>query len=127
MPTLRLLGLFFLALAASSGWLITATLMKPEWFEAKGIKEPRRFLQAHLDWIMMGLILIAVDLAVPGAPVWIKVLIAVGTILNPILFLPMAWGTEKALHPAYRAIAPISFACMTVGLIGLFVVALTRA
>jgi hydroxylaminobenzene mutase len=127
MPTLRLMGLFFLAIGALSGWVIAATLTKPTWFEDRGVKEPRRFLQVHLDWIIMGLILVAVDLAVPGAPVWVKVLIGIGTVLNPLLFLPLAWGTEHALHPAYRTIAPISFACMSGGLTALFVVALTRA
>jgi hypothetical protein len=66
-PLLSSLGLVSLALAGLSGWLVLASTQQPDWFRRRGVPAPRRFLQLHLDWVMMGLILLVVDLAVPTA------------------------------------------------------------
>ncbi len=99
MPLLSSLGLVSLALAALSGWLVLAVTEKPGWFHARGIPAPARFRQAHLDWVMMGLILIAVQTVAPDMPDWIRACIAFGTIVNPLLFLPLAWGAGREVQP----------------------------
>ena len=116
MELLGILGLWSLALGAVSGWLVTASVDKPELLARVRVKHPGRLRQLHLDWVMMGLILIAVELAVPSRPDWITALIALGTIVNPLLFVPLAFSAAASKALWYRAITAVSFAAMTVGL-----------
>lgn len=116
MPLLSSLGLISLALAALSGWLVLAVTERPDWFGSRGIPAPARFRQAHLDWVMMGLILIAVQTVAPGMPDWIRALIAFGTIVNPLLFLPLAWGPGAKSNPLYRGVTIVSFLSLSIGL-----------
>lgn len=116
MPLLSSLGLVSLALAALSGWLVLAATERPAWFRAHGVPAPARFRQAHLDWVMMGLILIAVQTVAPGMPDWIRACIAFGTVVNPLLFLPLAWGAGVKSHPVYVGITIVSFLSLSVGL-----------
>jgi hypothetical protein len=110
------LGLWSLALGAVSGWLVAASIDQPALLERLKVRHPGRLRQTHLDWIMMGLILLAVDLAVAGIPAWITALIAFGTVLNPLLFLPLAFDATASRRPAYRAITAVSFASLSIGL-----------
>ena len=123
-PLLTQLGLISLALAGVSGWLVLAATRKGEWFRAHGVPAPRRFLQTHLDWVMMGLILIAVQLAAPSSPDWIKAMIAFGAIVNPLLFLPLAFKPDAEDSPVYVAVAVVSFSALSVGLPALAIWAL---
>jgi hypothetical protein len=113
---LTALGLLSLALAGLSGWLVALTVERPGVFGRVGITAPGRIRQVHLDWVMMGLILIAVDLAVPDRPGWTTAAIAFGTIVNPLLFLPLMWGKHVSQHLAYRAVTGVSFVATSVGL-----------
>ena len=115
-PLLTSLGLISLALGGVSGWLVLAATQKGEWFRSHGVPAPRRFLQLHIDWIMMGLILIAVQTVAPGMPNWIRALIAFGAMVNPILFAPLAWGQQVTQNPFYRALTIVSFTSISVGL-----------
>ena len=116
MPLLSSLGLVSLALAALSGWLVLAVTEKPDWFRSRGVPAPARFRQAHLDWVMMGLILIAVQTVAPDVPDWIRACIAFGTVVNPLLFLPLAWGAGVKSNPVYVGITIVSFLSLSVGL-----------
>jgi hypothetical protein len=116
MPLLTSLGLVSLALAGLSGWLVFALTEHPGWFHEHGIPAPARFRQMHLDWVMMGLIQIAVQSVAPGMPAWIRAAIAFGTVVNPLLFAPLAWGAHIKQQPVYRAIGLVSFLSLSVGL-----------
>ena len=116
MELLGILGLWSLALGAVSGWLVTASVDKPELLARVRVKHPGRLRQLHLDWVMMGLILIAVELAVPSRPDWITALIALGTIVNPRLFVPLAFSATASKELWYRAITAVSVRAMSVGL-----------
>ena len=116
MPLLATLGLWSLALGAVSGWLVAAMIDKPELLRRVGVKHPPRLRQAHLDWILMGLVLLAVHLTVPERPDWITALIAFGTVVNPLLFLPLAYSADASKTLPYRAITLISFVALSVGL-----------
>lgn len=124
MPLLTSLGLVSLALAGISGWLVLAVTQRPRWFRDHGVPEPRRFLQLHLDWVMMGLILIAVDFAVPERERWITGLLAFGLIVNPLLFIPAAWGPRATAFVPYRLLVFASFTATSVGLTALAISAL---
>lgn len=124
MPLLTSLGLVSLALAGLSGWLVLVATEKPDWLRSRGVSAPRRFLQVHLDWVMMGLILIAVDQAVPGRPEWITAALAFGLIVNPLLFIPLAWGPAAKDNRLYQVVTALSFTATSAGLAALAVHAL---
>ena len=116
MPLLATIGLWSLALGAVSGWLVAAMVDKPELLRRAGVKHAPRLRQAHLDWILMGLVLLAIHATVPDRPDWITALIAFGTVVNPLLFLPLAFSAEAKDGLAYRAVTLVSFMSLTVGL-----------
>lgn len=124
MPLLSSLGLISLALGGLSGWLVLAATQQPGWFRDHGMPAPRRFLSLHLDWVMMGVILMVIDLAVPDRPDWITALIAFGLIVNPLLFIPLAWGQGATKHPAYKTVTVLSFIAASGGLTSLAIYAL---
>jgi hypothetical protein len=86
------IGLVELAFGAVLGWAVAATVITPALVERAGVRTPRRVLQAHLDYVIMGIILIAVGLAVPGLPTWLLVALVVGTWVNRTLFVPLAFS-----------------------------------
>lgn len=111
------IGLFELAFGAVLGWTIVARLERPELLTRLGVKSPRRLMQMHLDYVMMGLILIAVGLALPELPTWIAAPVAAGTILNPALFLPLAFDESWQQRLPYRVLTVLSFIAMSGGLV----------
>lgn len=109
-------GLVLLAVGAWTGWVVAAQLALPRLFERAGVREPRRLLQLHLDYVIMGVLVIAVGAVLPDLPAWIQVLIVIGTVLNPLLFLPMAFSPGASGTVWFRLLSVASFACVTVGL-----------
>jgi hypothetical protein len=122
--SLAKVGFVELAAGGVSGWVIVLSLERPEALERAGVRVPRRLLQAHLDLILMGLILIATGLALPDLTAAIAVPLAFGTWVNPLLFVPLAFapGFDKRLP--YRALSVVSFACVSGGLVAVAVEAL---
>ncbi len=117
-------GLVYLAFAALSGWLMVIVTEKPELLTRAGVRAPGRFRQAHIDWILMALILIAVGVAVPElALVW-EVLLVASTIINPALFIPMAFNPDVRKNNAFRALSTVSFVAMSAATIAAAVTAL---
>ncbi|HJC27770.1 MAG TPA: hypothetical protein H9759_00055 [Candidatus Dietzia intestinipullorum] len=109
-------GLILLAVGAWTGWIVAAQLAMPQLFERLRIREPRRLLQLHLDYVIMGVLVIAVGAVLPDLPVWVQVLIVIGTVLNPLLFLPLAFGPRASEALWFRLVSVASFACVTAGL-----------
>jgi hydroxylaminobenzene mutase len=113
------LGIWSLALGGVSGWLVAAAIDRPQLLQRLGIKHPPRIRQAHLDWIMMGLILLVVDVAIDGIPGLVAALVAFGTVVNPLLFLPLAYDAQASTRPLYRAVTLLSFVALSAGLVAL--------
>lgn len=124
MPFLVKFGLILLAVGAWTGWIVAAQLAMPQIFERLRIREPRRLLQLHIDYVLMGILTIAVGAVLPDLPVWVLVVIVIGTVLNPLLFLPMAFGPGAAQSLWFRLISVISFVCVTAGLTATAVIGL---
>lgn len=112
------IGLIQLAVAALSGWLVVIWRERPEWLKRVGIVAPRRLLQLHLDYVMMGLILIAVGLVVPDLPAILVAALIFGTTVNPLLFLPLAFDHKADKKLVYRVVSAISFVAVGAGLVG---------
>lgn len=116
------IGLIELALGALLGWAMVAREERPEWVRRAGIVAPQRIRQVHLDYVMMGLILVAVGLAVPNLPGALAAALVFGTIVNPFLFVPLAFDPGAKERAWYRVLAVVSFVALTVGLLAAAIV-----
>ncbi|WP_195166963.1 hypothetical protein [Mycobacteroides abscessus] len=111
------IGLAELALGALLGWVVAANFLAPQLLRRAGVTNGRRFLQAHLDYIIMGILLIAVGLAVPDLPGWLAAVVAYGALLNPTLFLPMAFKQNVTSNTSFQVATFTSFVAMSGGLV----------
>jgi hypothetical protein len=111
------IGLIELALGGLLGWAMVAREERPKWLRRIGVVAPQRIRQVHLDYVMMGLILIAVGLAIPDLPTAIAVPLVFGTFVNPLLFVPLAFDPEAKERAWYRALAVVSFLGVSGGLV----------
>ena len=116
------IGLIELALGGLLGWAMVVREDKPDWLKRIGIVAPHRIRQVHLDYVMMGLILIGVGLAVPDLPTAIAAALVFGTLVNPFLFVPLAFDPEAEKKLWYRTLATISFIGVSGGLVAAAVV-----
>lgn len=111
------IGLAELALGGLLGWGMVIRDEKPDWLKRVGIVAPHRVRQVHLDYVMMGLILIGVGLAVPDLPTAIAIALVFGTAMNPFLFVPPAFNPDVQARFWYRALAVISFIALSGSLV----------
>jgi hydroxylaminobenzene mutase len=110
-------GLIELALGGLLGWGMVVREEKPQWLKRIGIVAPQRIRQVHLDYVMMGLILIGVGLSVPNLPTAIGIALVFGTAVNPFLFVPLAFDPDTEKRAWYRILALVSFICVSGGLV----------
>jgi hydroxylaminobenzene mutase len=110
-------GLIELALGGLLGWAMVVRDERPEWLRRIGVVAPQRIRQVHLDYVMMGLILIGVGLAVPDLPTAVAVALVFGTFVNPFLFVPLAFDPDAEKRLWYRGLATISFIATSGGLV----------
>jgi hypothetical protein len=116
------IGLIELALGGLLGWAMVMRQERPEWLQRIGIVAPQRIRQVHLDYVMMGLILIAIGLAVPDLPTAAAAALVFGTFVNPFLFVPLAFDPDAERRLWYRALAVVSFIGVSGGLLAAAVV-----
>jgi hydroxylaminobenzene mutase len=111
------IGLLELALGGLLGWAMVIRAERPERLRQVGIVAPQRIRQVHLDYVMMGLILIGVGLAVPDLPTAAALALVFGTFVNPFLFVPLAFDPDVDQRLWYRALAVVSFIAVSGGLV----------
>lgn len=111
------IGLVELALGGLLGWAMVVRGERPEWLRRIGVVAPQRIRQVHLDYVMMGLILIGIGLAVPDLPTTVAIALVFGTLVNPFLFVPLAFDPDVDKRFWYRALATVSFVCVSGGLV----------
>jgi hydroxylaminobenzene mutase len=115
-------GLIELAIGGLLGWAMVLRQESPDFLRRIGIVAPQRIRQIHLDYVMMGLILIGVGLAVPDLPTAIAIALVFGTAVNPFLFLPLAFDPDVEKRLWYRSLAVVSFLGVSGGLIATAIV-----
>ena len=115
--TLIAAGMVSIALGAVSGFALALAVDSPRSLQRIGIAHPARVRQVHLDWIIMGLVLVATGVAVPDIHRVAGVLVLAGAIVNPLLFLPLAVRSEASAHPVYRVVTGVSFTSLSAGLV----------
>lgn len=118
-------GVLSLASSALLGWVIALHRARPEALAKVGVKAPHRIMQLHLDQVMMGLILLAVATAFPDLPSWIAIPLLIGTVLNPLGFLPLAFLPKADETLWYRAAIGVSFIATSGSLVAMAVWFLT--
>ena len=111
------IGLIELAIGGLLGWAMVVRDERPEWLRRIGVVAPQRIRQVHLDYVMMGLILIGVGLAVPDLPTAVAAALVFGTFVNPFLFVPLAFDPDAEKRLWYRAVATVSFIAVSGGLV----------
>ena len=112
-------GACSLASAALLGWLMALQVSEPALVRKLGIRSPKRITQLHLDQVMMGLILLASGTAFPDMPDHFAGPLLVGTILNPLGFVPMLFKPDADKTLLYRAGIGFSFISSTIGFVGM--------
>jgi hydroxylaminobenzene mutase len=110
-------GLVELALGGLLGWAMVLRQEDPELLRRIGVVAPQRIRQVHLDYVMMGLILIGVGLAVPDLPTAVAIPLVFGTAINPFLFIPLAFDPDLDRNLWYRALAVVSFVALSGSLV----------
>jgi hydroxylaminobenzene mutase len=116
------IGLVELALGGLLGWAMVVRQEKQEWLRRIGVVAPQRIRQVHLDYVMMGLILIGVGLSVSDLPTPVAAALVFGTAVNPFLFVPLAFDPEIERRLWYRTLAVISFLGVSGGLLAAAIV-----
>jgi hypothetical protein len=116
------IGLIELAVGGLLGWAMVVREEKPDWLVRIGVVAPHRIRQVHLDYVMMGLILIGAGLAIPSLPTAIAVALVFGTAVNPLLFVPLAFDPEVEKRLWYRALSVVSFIGVSGGLVAAAIV-----
>jgi hypothetical protein len=116
------IGLVELALGGLLGWAMVIRAERPAWLTRIGVVAPQRIRQVHLDYVMMGLILIGVGLAVPELPTAVAFALVFGTAVNPLLFVPLAFDPDVEKRLWYRALAVVSFVGVSGGLLAAAIV-----
>lgn len=117
MDLLIQVGLIELAVAALLGWAVVIKTQKPEWLKRVGVVQPHRVLQVHIDYILMGLIAIAVGVVLPDIPDLAAYLLVFGTFVNPLLFVPLAFSKDTDSKLWFRTLSALSFLAITVSLV----------
>lgn len=117
MDLLVQVGLIELAVGGLLGWAVVLRKEKPEFYRRIGLKQPRAILQIHIDYILMGLILIALGMVLDNPPTLLAALLIFGTIINPLLFLPGAFDPAHEKKLIFRVIAGLSFTAISVALV----------
>ncbi|MGW3353175.1 hypothetical protein ACWDA3_58640 [Nonomuraea rubra] len=119
MPFLVKVGIAELTVAVLSGWVMVVSVQWPQLLHRLGLRHLQRIRQAHLDLLFMGVILVAVGLAVPSVPGWVAALITIGALGQPLTFLPLAVDARFQRAAFYRIGSGLLALGMSVGWVAL--------
>jgi hypothetical protein len=110
----------FIILSLVIAWMATAVRI----LNVKPLKQMfpahQNLVKAHIDYILMALLLMAFYLINVELPVWIIGAMLVGGFLNPFLFIVAAMNKPEAFRPGavFMTITMFSFVSTTVGFAG---------
>src|SRR3954451_18414897 len=98
------IGLVELAVGGLLGWGMVIRMEKPEWIEKAGIVAPRRILQGHLDYVLMGLILIGGGRVVRPLRKAVAIALVFGTVVNRFVAVPPMFHPDVSERGLYRTL-----------------------
>ncbi|MFI9551071.1 hypothetical protein [Nonomuraea endophytica] len=127
MPFLVKLGVLELTVGVLTGWFMVYITRTPRAERLRrGLRDPRRIRQGHIELLMMGTILIALGAAVPEPPAVALALIAFFSWLAPLSFFPAAVRPDLADSRAMQWVDTITFVGLSTGYVVLAVAVLLR-
>ncbi|GAA2848485.1 hypothetical protein GCM10010517_05730 [Streptosporangium fragile] len=127
MPFLVKMGVLELTLGVLTGWFMVYITRTPRAERLRrGLRDPRRIRQGHIELLMMGTILIAIGSAVPDPPLAALVLIALFSWLAPLSFFPAAIRPDLADSRGMRWTDNVTFLGLSTGYVVLAVAVLLR-
>lgn len=109
-------GLVSILLGAWSGFALLLAVDRPGALRRVGVVDPSRVRQVHLDWIVMGVLMVVVAVAIPEMPSVSAGAIVFGGVVNPLSFVPMAFSRTVATTRWFQAVSMISFLALSIGL-----------
>ncbi len=109
-------GLVSVLLGAWSGFALLLAVDRPGALRRIGIVDPSRVRQMHLDWIVMGVLMVVVAGALPEMPFVAAAGILFGGIVNPLSFVPMAFSRTVATTLWFQVVSMVSFLALSIGL-----------
>lgn len=110
-------GMTSIAVGAVSGFVLVASTEKAGWLTRLGVINRAPIRQVHLDWIIMGILLAVVGLALPKLWAPAVVMILFGGIVNPLLFIPGIFSRTVDSSVAMRFVSFTSYIALSLGLI----------
>lgn len=81
-------------------------------FGGRFVKDRRSLLQSHLDYFLMGILLILAGTMLQPLPVWMEAPLAFGSVGNPTVFLLNALHPGLPEKPLYRIFIWLSCAAV---------------
>ena len=124
--TLRSLGLILIIVSLLFAWI---TVLYRYLLKVDETKINTQYIvKAHIDFILMAMLLIIFSLIDNQAPYWLIISTCIGAITNPFLFVVMAFKPkiDKSTFSPFGMFSTISFLLTTIGFGGLSFVYLLR-
>ena len=120
MELLVVWGSILLLISLALAWLATLTMIIGIPSLKKRFPQPRNIVKAHIDFLLMSLLLYAIYLLLDDMPTPLIAATLIGTTINPAFFLVMAMDEPpgKKPGPLFSAIAALSFIATTLGIGG---------
>lgn len=113
-------GSVLLILSIATGWLIVAKRHLSMGVIEAYIRDDENLAKAHVDYIIMGAVLLILYAVGINFPPYIVVLACLGALSNPSLFafLSLKPDVNKALGSPFSIVSTLSFLATTVGIGG---------
>ncbi len=120
MRLLLLSGAFLILLSIAIGWLIIARKYLSLEIFIRLIRDDKKLVKAHIDYIMMALILFAFFIIGVNLPLPLILLACAGALADPALFifLSVKPDVNKKIGSPFSVISTIVFLITTVGIGG---------
>lgn len=114
-------GAIELAIGALTGWWVWVSF-DFEWPKhVLRVKAPHQFLRGHIDYVLMGLILIAAGLSAPDFPGFWAVVLVFGAYVNATLLFALGWVGPRPKTKFAQVGQLIGFVPMSAGTVALAV------
>lgn len=120
MKILAITGAVLVLFSIASGWLIIARNYLPLPGIKQVIRNDANLVKAHLDFMIMGVALLAFYASGIGLPFYIIALACAGALMNPSLFVFLALkpDVDRTLGSPFSIVSTLSFLTTTAGIGG---------
>lgn len=118
-PLLAKIGIVEIAFGVLSGWVLVAAEEKPAMFKKLGLVNFRQLVGAHVSILLMGVAVAVVGFIVEPAPDWVVAAILFGSVVDPLLFVPLAFGLDRKGSTFFRVTAVLAFVSLSIGFVAI--------